>query len=177
VTHLILERVFDPPLSVADVYERVRTSDWCFDLHRLNWDASFLSADGRTMVCSFSAPDAESARIALRQTGADVQRLWTTSVYEPPVPITANVVVERSPGTPDTFERLHALAESKRWCFEHHQVRWSRSFASSDGRRMLCLYEAPDVESVRLAQREAGLPVERVWAFTRVSRDTMPSVP
>jgi hypothetical protein len=30
--------------------------------------------------------------------------------------------------------------------------------------RMLCLYEAPDAESVRLANREASLPFDRVWA-------------
>ena len=29
----------------------------------------------------------------------------------------------------------------------------------------MCLYRAPDAESVRIAQREAGMPVERVWSF------------
>jgi hypothetical protein len=30
---------------------------------------------------------------------------------------------------------------------------------------MMCLYRAPDAESVRIAQREAGMPVERVRAI------------
>jgi len=33
---------------------------------------------------------------------------------------------------------------------------------------MICLYHAPDAESVRLAQRQAGMPLERVWAFHAV---------
>ena len=36
---------------------------------------------------------------------------------------------------------------------------------------MLCLYEAPDAESVRQAQREAGVPFERAWAFEAIRRD------
>ena len=28
---------------------------------------------------------------------------------------------------------------------------------------MLCLYEAPDAESVRLAENQAGVPYERAW--------------
>jgi hypothetical protein len=42
-------------------------------------------------------------------------------------------------------------------------VSFLRSYFAIDGRRMLCLYEAPDVESVRFANRQAGLPFDRVW--------------
>jgi hypothetical protein len=173
MTHLILERTFDPPLDLAVFVERVRASEWCFDLYRLHWNGSFLSLDGRTMVCSFTAPDAESARTALRQTGADVARLWTTSVHLAEPPVNANVLVERSLEEPDTFERLHAFEDGRRWCLDQHRVRWSRSHLSTDGRRMLCLYEAPDAESVRVAQREAGLPVDRLWAFRKLGPDTL----
>jgi hypothetical protein len=43
-------------------------------------------------------------------------------------------------------------------------VSHTHSFFSLDGKRMLCFYEAPDAEAVRVAQREAALPVEAVWA-------------
>jgi DNA-binding SARP family transcriptional activator len=33
--------------------------------------------------------------------------------------------------------------------------------------RRLGVYRAPDAESVRLAQREARMPVEKVWSFRR----------
>lgn len=175
MTHLILERVFDTPLSLADVHERVRESGWCYDLYQVDWQGSFLSADGRTIVCSFVAPDVESARVALRKTGADARRLWTTSVHDATSPANPNVIVERSFSAPDTFERLKAIVDAKAWCLEQHRVHWTRSFLSTDGRRMLCLYEAPDVESVRLAQREAELPVDAVWGFERIGPDTIPS--
>lgn len=29
---------------------------------------------------------------------------------------------------------------------------------------MVCIYAAPDAESVRSAQRQAGMPFETVWA-------------
>jgi hypothetical protein len=173
VTHLVLERTFDPPLQVAVFHERVRSSGWCFDQHRLQWHGSFLSLDARTLICTFSAPDAESARTALRQAGADIARLWTSSVHVADPPVNANVLVERSLPEPATFEQLQAREDERRWCLDQHRVRWSRSYLSTDGRRMLCLYEAPDAESVRVAQREAGLPVERLWAFGRLGPDTL----
>ena len=171
MTHLILERVFEPPLTLADVHERAQTSGWCFDLHRVGWHESFLGNGGRTLVCSFDAPDAESARIALRTSGADTRRLWTASVHEPSPAATPNVLVERSFAEPIKFERAHALEEAKGWCLEQHRVRWVRSYVASDGRRTLCLYQAPDAESVRLAQHEAGLPVDAVWSFERAGPD------
>ena len=175
MTHLILERAFDPPRSLADVHEGIRSSGWCFDLHQVAWQGSFLSADGRTMVCSFVAPDVESARVALRKTGADTRRLWAASVHDAPSPGNPNVIVERSFPAPDTFERLKAIVDTKAWCLEQHRVNWARSFLSTDGRRMLCFYGAPDAESVRLAQREAELPVDTVWGFQRIGPDTIPS--
>jgi len=171
LTHLILERVFEPPLTIAEVDERARTSGWCFDLHRVGWHGSFLATGGRTLVCWLEAPDAESARIALRTTGADVRRLWAASVYEASPAATPNVLVERSFAEPITFERAHAIEEAKGWCLEQHRVRWVRSYVASDGRRTLCFYQAPDAESVRLAQHEAGLPVDAVWSFERTGPD------
>jgi len=34
---------------------------------------------------------------------------------------------------------------------------------------MICMYHAPDAESVRLAQRQAGMPIDDVWAFEGVN--------
>jgi hypothetical protein len=175
MTHLVLERSFDPPLTVANVQERVRTSGWCFDLHRVNWHGSFLSIGGRQLVCSFESADAESVRIALRMTGTDMRRLWTASVHEASSAEKPNVLVERAFDAPVAFERVHALEESKDWCLAQHRVQWVRSYLSSDGRRMLCLYRAPDAESVRRAQHEAGLEFDALWSFERVGLDTMPA--
>ena len=175
MTQLILERVFEPPLTVADVYELARAGAWCFERYRVGWQGSFLSADGRSLVCSLDAPDAEAARVVYRATGGDARRLWSASVHEAPSAERPNVLVERSFDAPEAFERLHALEEAKAWCLAQHRVQWVRSFLSADGRRMLCLYRAPDAESVRLAQHEAGLKFDAIWSFERLGPDTMPA--
>ncbi len=41
-------------------------------------------------------------------------------------------------------------------CLEVHRVQWLRSYLATDGRRMLCMYRAPDAESVRLVLRQQG---------------------
>jgi len=177
MTNLVLERFFDTPLSVADMHQGARRTQWCFDLYQVEWRGSLLSADGHTLVCTFAAPDAEAARNALRKLDADIRRLWTASVYEAPAAVVPNVLVERSFPAPETFERLKAIVDAKAWCLEQHRVEWARSFLSNDGRRMLCQYRAPDVEAVRLAQREAGLPVDALWAFERIGPEAMAELP
>ena len=53
-----------------------------------------------------------------------------------------------------------------------HGVRFLRSYFSTDGRRMLCLYEAPDVESVRFANRQAGLPFDLAWGVRALGAES-----
>lgn len=168
-TNFFLERSFDSPWSAADLYAADRESAWCFDLHNVSWNGSFLGADGRRMICWFAAPDAESARLALRLAGADVRRLWPGSVHDGPKPAAPNVVVERSFEAPVRLEDIQAIEDAGDWCLRAHHVTFARTFFSLDRKRMLCLYEAPDAESVRLAQREAAMPVDAVWAFSRIA--------
>lgn len=173
MTDLFLERDFDPPMTVEDVQEMSRQSRGCFGLHHVTWRASMLSLDGRKMLCRFQAPDAESARIALRTLNADITNLWPGTVHDAPGTTAAdqalaNVLVERGFDEPVTLESVQALEDAGAGCLATHRVAFLRTFFSADQKRMICLYRAPDAESVRLAQREAGMPVERVWAFTVV---------
>ena len=161
--NVFLERTLDEPLSPEDVLDGGRESAWCFDLHRVRWHGSFLARDGRAMVCRFSAPDVESARLALRDPDTDLSHLWAGTVHKAPKSAAPNVVVERSFAAPVRFEDIAALAQAKLWCLETHRVRHTHSFFSLDGKRMLCFYEAPDAEAVRIAQREAAMPVDGVW--------------
>ena len=46
----------------------------------------------------------------------------------------------------------------------YYGVAWRRSVLSADRLRMVCQYDAPDAESVRKLQREAGNGFDRVWA-------------
>ena len=80
----------------------------------------------------------------------------------------ANVLVTRRWEAPVTLEAIQAIEDAGAHCLETHRVRFARTFFAADHTRMLCLYQAPDAESVRLAQRQAGMPVEAVWGFRPV---------
>lgn len=73
------------------------------------------------------------------------------------------VLVERSFREAVVFEEVQAAEDRSAWCLEAHRVRFLKSYFARDRRRMVCLYEAPDAESVRLVQEQARLPFERMW--------------
>jgi hypothetical protein len=73
------------------------------------------------------------------------------------------VLVERSFEAPVDPVALQELERKSAWCLDEHSVRFLKSYVASDGLRMICLYEAPDAEAVRAANRKAGLPFDRVW--------------
>lgn len=164
MNHIILERQFEPGLSPQDFIELARASADCLPLYRVEWRESLLSADGSRLLCRFEAPDAESVRQVTRDPRAVAKIAWTGTVHDTGREEPASVVVTRHFDTPTTVEALQAIEDAAAWCLEQRQVTFLRTFFSSDRQRMLCLYRAPDAESVREAQREAGMPVERVWA-------------
>lgn len=173
---VVLERLFDPPLGVADVAAMEREAGGCMAQHRVDHVFSLLSPDGRDLICTFAAPDAEAVRRVLQQLGdapAQRARAWSASVHAPPAfppqaPLAdgsdaAVVLVERSFADPIAFAPLQAKEDAGAWCLDQHGVRHLRSYFSLDRRRMLCLYAAPDAEAVRHVQRQIDLPHDRVW--------------
>jgi hypothetical protein len=81
----------------------------------------------------------------------------------------ALVMVERRFDAPVSFVEIQAMEDRGAWCLDAHGVVFVRTYFSADRTRMLCLYEAPDAEAVRMAQATIGMPVERVWAVGTVS--------
>ena len=73
------------------------------------------------------------------------------------------MLVERTFEQPVVFKEFFALGQRNIACFESHDVRFARSYFSTDRRRMICLFHAPDAEAVRHANRIAGTPFDRVW--------------
>ena len=73
------------------------------------------------------------------------------------------VIVERTFDRPPSEDDLTAAGIRERPCLDVYRVAWRRSVLSEDRLRMVCEYEAPDAESVRRAQREAGNDFDRVW--------------
>lgn len=72
----------------------------------------------------------------------------------------ALVIVERSF---ESTEEGKAVFEGDTSCFDLYEVKFVRSYLSPDRKRVICLFEAPDAESVRMANRQAGKSFERVW--------------
>jgi len=71
------------------------------------------------------------------------------------------VVVERDLPVGVTVERLIELAEEA--CLDLYGVTAIRSYLSSDRRRMICIFQAPDAEAVRTTLNATPLPPNRVW--------------
>jgi hypothetical protein len=117
----------------------------------------------------FRAPDAESVRVANRKMGVPVASLWTASIHAspvapPPDPAQTVVLIERSFERPVVFEDILAISDRGAWCMDLHRARHRHSYFSLDRKRMICVYEAADAESVRLAQKQIGMPFTDAWA-------------
>lgn len=178
MSDVFLERNWDEPLTTAILENMIEDAHGCFGLYRVEWQESLLSADGKKLLCHFSGPDAESVRVALRQGDADITNLWPGTVHDAPGLQDeelrgANVVVLRNFDESVAIEDIQAIEDANIGCLETHRVKFVRTFFSSDRLRMACLYRAPDAESVRIAQRQAKMPVESVWAARRFSPESL----
>lgn len=161
---IVMLRRFEPPLDQQDFYRIAEESVGCLSIYRADWQESLLAEDGHSLICRFEAPDAESIRQLSRGDGAQEKTVWSGTVHDTDRPGLATVVVERRFDEPTTVEALQALESAGAWCLELYRVTFLRTFFSTDRRHMLCLYRAPDAESVRRAQAQAKMPVHQVWA-------------
>lgn len=171
--NVVLERVLSGPAELCEVIGHRARTQVCLDLHGINYEYSFISPDATRLTCRFSAPDAESLRIAMRQAKVKYRNAWSATIH--PTSAAALpalhdvVVVERSFAQPVAFEDIQGAEDAARWCLDKHDVAFLNTYFSIDRRRMLCFYRAPDAEAVRAAQRQAGLPFDVVWSATGYS--------
>ena len=82
MTRLVVEQVFDPPLTDDDHSQMGQRIDKCLEAYGARWERSYLSSDRRRMVCEFTAPDAEAVRSSYRSAGVAFERVWTAEVYK-----------------------------------------------------------------------------------------------
>lgn len=80
------------------------------------------------------------------------------------------VIVERTYEPPITQADIDRKMASPAPCYDLRRVKHVMSIISRDGRRAICMYEAPDAAAVRQASEENGDPYVRVWTGTRVMR-------
>ena len=83
----------------------------------------------------------------------------------------AHLIVEQVFETALTDEAHGRMGERLDTCLDAYGARWIRSYLSTDRRRMVCEFEAPDAEAVRTSYRSAGVGFERVWAAELYARD------
>ncbi len=84
------------------------------------------------------------------------------------------VLLERSFDKPLTEERLQTLDERALPCLQERGIEWLYSFWSSDRCRLICVFEAPDAESVRESFRKAGNTFERIWSADMLTPEQCP---
>lgn len=66
-------------------------------------------------------------------------------------------------GRPFDIERYKRAQTENRWCLKTHNVHHVRSYLSLDGRRMICIFEAPDAEAVRQMSLKLGYSYDQAW--------------
>jgi Protein of unknown function (DUF4242) len=170
---IVLERRLDPPLQLDDIRAMEEQGGWCLELHRVRHVTSLLSLDGRRLFCSFEAPDAEAVRSVLRRLDLPFERVWPATVHPAPsFSATAAladagsslVLVERQFAGAVDIAAIEAIGERGVWCLEQRGARFLRAYFALDQMRMISVYAAPDAESVRVAQRQAGMAFEDAWS-------------
>ncbi len=81
-------------------------------------------------------------------------------------------VVEREFGQAVSEAAVAATMERLGPCLEQYGLRWLQSYLAGDKTRMTCVFEAPDAESVRAANRSAEAHFDRVRRADVIRRDS-----
>lgn len=163
---VIAQRALPTSADASSLQALAATMRDCCEQNRVKPVRSHLSLDGYRTICVFESPDAEAVRRVSRQAQMPGD-VWTADLHVPQGAPAADgdlIVVERSFDAPGELDELQAREDRGAWCLEQYRVRFVRTYFARDRRRMICLYAAPDAESVRAAQRTIGMPVDLVWA-------------
>jgi hypothetical protein len=81
---VVLQRWFPDGTSAQRLTDGVAKGQVCFETHRVQPVESYIRLDGKVSMCMFTAPDAESVRIAVRTLGISIVRAWTATPFVPP---------------------------------------------------------------------------------------------
>ncbi|HYG86025.1 MAG TPA: nickel-binding protein [Azospirillum sp.] len=173
---VIVERTFRERVSGEQVLAVDQRNRWCFQAHAIQPKGHLISKDGLRLCCVIDAPDAESVRIASRKANMSLaDRVWSATAHGPVAEMDelsrradgadrALVVVERSFPEPVRFDDVQSIEDRGAWCLSLNRVEFLASYLAFDGQRMICLYEAPDAQSVSRTNARLGLPFDRAWS-------------
>jgi hypothetical protein len=141
---VFVERTFDEPITEDDL--QACDANRCLELYAATWRESYLAPDGRRMLCRFTAPDAESVRMALRHSRIGFDAVWSGTVYEPRHDVMPNVVIEHRFARPIAENRVRAMVDSLAR-YDTPDVTLVRACVSTQRERMICFYRTHDARS------------------------------
>lgn len=75
--HIIVEYLFDPPMTEEGFDAMSTALGPCLVQHNVTWKGSYIAQDRRRRVCIYEAVDAESVREAYRTAGVGFERAWS----------------------------------------------------------------------------------------------------
>jgi hypothetical protein len=81
MARIVVEQVFDPPMSDADYAAFSKRLDPCLEAMSAVWRRSYMATDKRRLTCEFEAPDADAVRSAMRSAGIKFERAWAAEVF------------------------------------------------------------------------------------------------
>jgi Nickel responsive protein SCO4226-like len=168
VSTVIVERVFPEPVSEDDVRAGEDRAAGCYQDHQVRYLRTYVARDLKRMVCVYEAPDAESVRIVQEKARLPYEKLWSANAirYEGADAEGDSIVVERTLAEAFDEAMTRDRAAQSASCFDEWGCRIVWSYLALDGRRCICVFTAPDAESVRQSQQRAGLPYVRSWPAT-----------
>ncbi len=86
----------------------------------------------------------------------------------------ARVIMEQSFDAPLPDDAYDKMAKQLDPELDARKAMWRRSYVSSDKRRVLCEFEAPNEAAVRDAVRATGQRFDRIWAADVTSVEDYP---
>jgi len=76
----------------------------------------------------------------------------------------STVVMERLYDAPRSGDQIDEMNKAIGPCLEVNGVQHIQTIASADRTRFICIFEAPDAQTVRRAIDSSGVTYERIWA-------------
>jgi hypothetical protein len=171
---IIVEREFETPQVFETLQAKEDAQAWCLEENGVEFARTYFSIDRTRMVCFYVAPDAEAVRRTQRTAELSYTRIFAANSLNEltgrVVPTSDSskvlVIVERSFPPSTQLQDAIQMVRDAAWCYDTNDVDVIDSYLPLDMSRSLCVFGAPDVESVRRANRVSGLPFTRVWAAT-----------
>lgn len=164
MTHIVVKREFPLPMQREDIAHLLEVSSGCLGDWGIDWVGSYQGFDLKTSLCHYEAVDMDSVKFALRQLQPEQEyQIWQVSNHLGENELPINVVVERAFKDPCEVAEIQAQEDKNIHCLELYGVKFVKTYFSRDKKFMVCLYNAPDAESVKQAQLKAELPFADIW--------------